>query len=73
MKSQGWFPLGLTGLISLQSKESEESSLAPQLEGISSSVFSILYGPTLTSIHNYWKNHSFDYIDLCQQSDVSAF
>ena len=73
MKSQGWFPLGLTGLISLQSKESEESSLAPQLEGISSSVLSILYGPTLTSIHNYWKNHSFDYIDICQQSDVSAF
>ena len=29
--------------------------------------------PTLTSIHNYWENHSFDYIDLCQQSDVSAF
>ena len=31
------------------------------------------YGPTLTSIHDYWKNHSFDYMDLCQQSDVSAF
>ena len=29
--------------------------------------------PTLTSIHDYWKNHRFDYIDLCQQSDVSAF
>ena len=25
------------------------------------------------SIHNYWKNHSFDYMDLCQQSDFSAF
>ena len=36
------------------------------------SFFSInfLYGPTLTSIHDYWKNHSFDYTDLCQQSDV---
>ena len=34
---------------------------------------SVLYGPTLTSIHDYWKNHSFDYIDLCQQSDVLAF
>ena len=32
-----------------------------------------LYGPTLTSIHDYCKNHSFDNIDLCQQSDVSAF
>ena len=30
------------------------------------------YGPTLTSIHDYWKNHSFDYTDLCWQSDVSA-
>ena len=32
---------------------------------------SVLYSPTLTSIHDYWKNHSFDYMDLCQQSDVS--
>ena len=32
-----------------------------------------LYGPTLTSVHDYWKNHSFDYIGLCQQRDVSAF
>ena len=34
---------------------------------------SLLYGPTLTSVHNYWKNHSFDYMDLYQQSNVSAF
>ena len=40
---------------------------------ISSSVLSLLYGPTLTSMHNYRKNHSFDYTDLCWQSDVSAF
>ena len=32
----------------------------------------LLYGPALTSIH-YWKKHSFDSMDLCQQSDVSAF
>ena len=31
------------------------------------------YGPTLTFIHDYWKNHNFDYTDLCQQSDVSDF
>ena len=49
---------GLTGLISLPS-----NSLA----------LSFLYGPVLTSIHDYWENHSFDYTDLCQQSDVSAF
>ena len=34
---------------------------------------SLLCGPTLTSIHDYWKNHSFDYVDLCRQNDVSAF
>ena len=30
----------------------------------------LLYSPTLTSIYNYWKNHSFDYIDLCHQSGL---
>ena len=34
---------------------------------------SLLYGPTLTPIHDYWKKRSFDSIDLCQQSHVSAF
>ena len=34
---------------------------------------SLLYGPTLTSVHDYRKNHSFDYTDLCWLSDVSAF
>ena len=37
-----------------------KSSLAPQFESISSSVLSLLYGPAVTSIHDYWKNHSFD-------------
>ena len=32
-----------------------------------------LYGPTLTFIYYFWKNHSFDYMDLCWQSDISAF
>ena len=36
-------------------------------------VLSLLYGPTLTSVPDYWKNHSFDYMALCWQSDVSAF
>ena len=40
---------------------------------VSSSALSFLYGPTLTPIHNYWKNHSFDEMDLCWQSNVSAF
>ena len=38
----------------------KESSPTPQFKSINSSVFSFLYGPTLTSIHDYWKNHSFD-------------
>ena len=45
----------------------------PQFKSISSSVLSFLYSLTLTSIHDYWKNHSFDYIDLCWQSNASAF
>ena len=70
---QDWFPLQLTGLISSQSRYSRESSPTPQLKSINFLPLSILYGPTLTSIHDYWENHSFDYTDLCQQSDVSAF
>ena len=58
MSIQGWFPLGLTGLISCYPRDSQESSPAPQFESISSSVLSLLYGPTLISVHNYWKNHN---------------
>ena len=36
-------------------------------------MLSFLYGPALTSTHNYWTNHSFDETDLCWQSNVSAF
>ena len=70
---QDWFPLGWTGSISLQSKNSQESSPTPQFKSIISSVLSLLYGPNLISIHDYWKNHSIDYMDLCQQSNASAF
>ena len=38
-----------------------KSPPAPQFESIHSLVLSLLYGPALTSIHDYWKNHSFDY------------
>ena len=40
-------------------RDSRESYLAPQFEHINSSTFSLLYGPTLTSIHDHWKNKSF--------------
>ena len=43
---------------------SQESSLASQFESVNSLVLSLLYGPTLPSLHDYWKNHSFDYMDL---------
>ena len=38
--------------------------LAPQFESITSSVLSLLCGPTLKFMHDYWKNHNFDYVDL---------
>ena len=45
-----------------------KSPPAPQFKSFNSSVLGFLYCPTLTSIHNYWKNHIFDYMDLCQQN-----
>ena len=55
---QDWFPLGLTGLISLQSKELSRVFSIPLFKSINSLAFSFLYSPTLTSIQDYWKNHS---------------
>ena len=60
MNIQDWFPLGWTGWISLLSKDSQESSPTPQFKSINSLELSFLYGPTLTSIHDYWENHSYD-------------
>ena len=42
----------------------QKSSLTPQVKSINSSALSFLYGLTLTFIHDYWKNHSFDQTDL---------
>ena len=42
-------------------RDSQESSPTPQFESINSLVLSLLDGPTLASIHDYWKNLSFDY------------
>ena len=41
-------------------RDSQESSPAPQFKSISSLVLNLLYGPTLTPAHDYWKNHNFD-------------
>ena len=45
----------------------------PQFKSINSSVLSFLYIPTLTSIHDYWKNHSLDQMDFCWQSNAMLF
>ena len=47
-----WLGLAVQGIL--------KSPLTPQFKSINSSVLSFLYSPTLTSIHDYWKNHSFD-------------
>ena len=59
MNIQDKLPLELTGLISLQSK-GQDSSPTPQFKIINYLAVSFLYHPTPTSIHDYWKNHSFD-------------
>ena len=60
MNTQDWSPLGWTGWISLHPRDCQESSPTPQFKSINSSVLSFLYSPTLTSIHDHWKNHSLD-------------
>ena len=60
MNIQDWFPLGLTGLISCQSKGLSRVSPIPQFKSINPLVLSFLYGPTLTSVHDHWKKHSLD-------------
>ena len=59
-KSQGWSPSEWTGWISLQSKGLSRVFSKPQFKSINSSALSLLHSRTLTSIHDYWKNHSLD-------------
>jgi len=72
MNIQTWFPLGWTGWISLQSK-----GLSRVFPNITFQKHQ-LFGPQIsffivTCIYDYRKNHSFDYPDLCWQSNISAF
>ena len=73
MNIQGWFPLGFTGLISLEYKGLSRVFSSTTIQKHQFFGLSFLCGPTLTSVYDYWKNHSSDYTDVCQQSDVSAF
>ena len=54
-------------------RDSQESSPTPQFKSINFLALSFLHSPTLTSIHDHWKNRSLDQMDLCWQSNVSAF
>ena len=58
MNIQDLFPLGWTGWISFQSRGLSRAFSTLQFKSINSSALSFLYSPTLTSIHDYWKNHS---------------
>ena len=71
MNIQDWFPLGLTGLISFSPRDSEEFSSIPRFKSINYSTLSFLYSSTRTSIHDSWKNHSFDWTEFV--GNVSAF
>ena len=57
----------------LNIQDSQEFYAAPQFKSFNSSMLKLLYGPTFMPKHDYWKNCSSDYTDLCQQSDISAF
>ena len=60
MNIQDWSPLGWTGWISFKSLLQHHSSKASILQ------CSAFFMVQLTSIHDCWKNHRFDYIDLCR-------
>ena len=60
----GLISFRMDGWISLQSKGPSESSPTPQFKSINFLVLSFLHSPTLTSIHDHWKNHSLDQMDL---------
>ena len=60
MNIQDWFPLGWTGSISLESKGLSRVFSNTTVQKHQFFVLSFLYSPTLTSIHDYWKNHRFD-------------
>ena len=59
VNTQDWSPLGWTGWISLQSKGLSRIFSNTKFKSINSSALSFLHSPTLTSIHDHWKNHSF--------------
>ena len=64
MNIQDWFPLGWTDWISLLSKGLLRVFFNITVQKHKFFGTQLFYSPTLTSIHDYWKNHNFDYMDL---------
>ena len=62
------FKIDWFDLLAVSQGTTQESSPGQQLESVNSSALSLLHGPILASVHDYWENHSFDHTDLCQQS-----
>ena len=60
MKTQDWSLLEWAGWLSFSTRDSQESSPIPQFKSINSLALNFLHSPTLTSIHDHWKNHSLD-------------
>ena len=58
VNTQDWSPLGWTDWISLQSKGLSRVFSSTTVQSINFSALSFLHSPTLTSIHDHWKNHS---------------
>ena len=73
MNIQDWFPWGLTGWISLQPKGLSRVSSNTTVQKYQFFGTQLFYSPTLTSIHDYWKNHSIDFVNLCRENDASSF
>ena len=73
MTIQDWFLLGRTAWNSLQSKGLSRVFCNTTVQKHQFFGAQLSYSPTLTSMHDYWKYHRFDYMDLCWQSNVLAF
>ena len=69
---QSWFPVRLTDLILLSKGVSGVFSTL-QFKAIDFLMLCLLYGPALTTIPDHWEDHGLDSMDLCRQSNVSAF
>ena len=69
----GLISFGWTGWISLLPTGLSRVFSNTTVQSINSSALSFLYGPTVTSLHDHWKNLNFDLMDLCRKSNVSAF